>query len=176
MNKKELITPFFVAALSLLFVAICFAIYLTDGKSKKWITRKMRIGGLLLTLTAASCNGGGGQVTCYEMAEINAMWINPTSQNAIEVKLDTGNVINGFISTIQGKDFSFLVSDSAGAKYQKGIIALSKDSIGNSIDFKIELDKNLKPGKYMLMLYATGVKGQDTVGSKREFDLVVKNE
>jgi len=175
MNKKEIIIPFFVIGLTLIFASISFAVFITNGKSKKWVARKMKIGGILLTLTAASCNGGGGGVTCYDVAEINSMWINNTSQNGIELKLDTGNILKGSISTIDGKDFSFQVADSVGSKYQKGLILL--DSISNySSSFKIELDKNLKPGKYKIKLFASNLASQDTIEPNREFDLTINNE
>ncbi len=175
MNKKETFVPFLVIGLSMLFAFISIAVFLTNGKSKKWIARKMKIGGLLLTLTAASCNWGGGRVTCYDVAEINAMWINNTSANGIELNLDTGNVLNGTISSIQGKDFSFSVSDSLGRKYQKGSILF--DSLTNFTEnFKIALDKSLKPGKYTIKLFTTSQAGQDTIQPKREFDLIVKSE
>jgi hypothetical protein len=176
MNKKEFIAPVLIIGLSFLFAVICITVFFSNGKSKKWIARKMKIGGLLLTLTAVSCNGGGGEVNCYDVAETNAMWINNTSQNGIEVKLDTGNMLNGTISTVEGKDFSFLISDSTGKKFQKGQIVLIKDTAGYSENFNIELAKSLKPGKYKLMLYASKIENQDSIGPKRNFNLMIKNE
>ena len=96
MDKKEILSPILIAGLSLVFIFISFAVFITNGKSKKWVARKMKIGGILLTLTAASCNGGG-EVTCYDVAETNSMWINNTTANGIELKLDTGNILNGSI-------------------------------------------------------------------------------
>ena len=43
-------------------------------------------------------------------------------------------------------------------------------------NFKIELDKNLKPGNYSLNLYLTGVNGQDTLGPQNNFKLIIKDE
>jgi hypothetical protein len=174
MNKKELVVPFLAIGLGLAFAFVSIAVMMSNGKSKRWIARKMRIGGLLLTLTAASCNSGGVEVKCYDTAEINSMWINNTSQNGIEIKLDTGNVLNGTISTIHGNDFSFQVSDSAGAKFQKGIIKPEKDSSSYSEKFNLELDKNLRPGKYLLKLYAAKPESQDTLEPKRNFSLIIK--
>jgi len=175
MNKKELFIPFLAIGLGLVFAFVSFAVIISNGKSKKWIARKMKIGGLLLTLTAASCNGGG-EVMCYETAEINSMWMNPTTQNGIEIKLDTGNILNGSISTIEGKDFSFQVSDSSGTQFQKGNIIFEKDSLSYSENFKIELDKNLKPGKYLLKLYTAKPENQDTIEPNRDYGLIIKNE
>jgi hypothetical protein len=175
MNKKEILVPLIAFGIGLAFAFVSIAVLMSNGKSKKWIARKMKLGGLLLTLTAASCNGGGGEVTCYETAEINSMWINPTNQNGIEVKLDTGNVLNGSISTIEGNDFSFLVSDSTGKKFQKGLILI--DSLTSySSNFKIELGKDLKPGKYQLKLFAAKAERQDTIKARREFQLIIRND
>jgi hypothetical protein len=175
MNKKELFIPFLAIGLGLAFAFVSCAVFLSNGKSKKWIARKIKVGGLLLTITAISCNGSQ-QVTCYDVAETNSMWINNTSQNGIEIRLDTGNVLNGTISTKQGNDFSFQVSDSAGTKFQKGMIKLEKDTVSYSEKFKLELDKNLKPGNYLLKLFAAKPESQDTIDPKRNFSLIIKNE
>lgn len=170
-----MLIPFLAVLLGMAFAIVSLIVFFSNGKSKKWIARKIKIGGLLLSLTAASCNPGGGEVTCYEVAEINSMWINPSSQNGIEVKLDTGNVLNGLISTIEGEDFSFQVADSAGNKFQQGTIRI--DSINSySSNFRIELDKNLKQGKYQLKLYTAGAKSQDSINPKRQYNLIIKNE
>ena len=175
MIKKEIITPFLVIGLGLAFTIVTFAVFLSNGKSKKWVTRKMKIGGILLTLTAASCNGGGGEVNCYDVAEINSMYLTNNSVYGIELKLDTNNILKGVISTVHGKDFSFLVSDSTGKKFQKGLIIL--DTASNyTKGIKIELDKSLKAGKYKIKLYDAAISSQDTIRPKREFSLTIKQE
>jgi hypothetical protein len=175
MNKKEIIIPFVAIGLALAFVLVSLAVFMSNGKSKKWIARKIKIGALLLTLTAASCTGGGGEVTCYEVAEINGMYINPTSNEGIEIRLDTGNTIIGNISSIEGKDFSFQISDSLGTKFQKGILLFDNDSVEYSKDFKVELSKDLKPGKYSLKLFDKAIEKQDSVEPKRSFNLIIEN-
>jgi hypothetical protein len=174
MNKKDLILPILAIGLVLAFVSVSAAVILSRGKSKKWIARKMKIGALLLTLSAVSCNGGG-EVTCYDTAETNAMWINPNTQAGIEINPDTGNMVNGHITTIHGEDFSFCIADSAGKKWQTGSIQV--DSLkAYSSTFKIALDTGLKAGKYLLKLYDAKAGSQDTLEPKREFNLVIKNE
>lgn len=176
MNKKELLTPFIIAALSLLFVAICFMVILTKGKSKLWLAHKLKIGGILLSLSIWSCTGGHGRVTCYDVAAPNSMWINPNSKDGIEIKLDTGNILYGSIVSIQGKDFSFLVTDSTLAKFQRGIISVDEKPENYSKSLKIELDKNIKPGTYILKLFTAKPESQDTIRANREFKLIIKNE
>jgi len=151
--------------------------FLSNGKSKKWISRKMKIGGLLLTLTAASCNGGGGEVMCYDTVEINSMWMHANGQNGIEIMLDTNNVLIGSISETYGSEFSFAVIDKDENKIQAGNI-IPVDGKFNDFreNFKIELNKNLNPGDYALKLFTTGIGGQDTISPRNNFKLIIKNE
>jgi len=61
MNKKEFLIPFIFIGLSSAFLFISAMVYFSDGKSKKWVARKMKIGGLLLTLSFFSCGNSNYQ-------------------------------------------------------------------------------------------------------------------
>ncbi|MDF1550453.1 MAG: hypothetical protein P1P88_21710 [Bacteroidales bacterium] len=177
MNKKEIVVPLLVIGLTILFAGICAAVFLSNGKSKKWISRKMKIGGLLLTLTAASCNGGGGEVMCYETVATNSIWIEGTGQNGIEIKLDTSNVLSGQISGLDGTDFSFKISDSENKPLQRGNLIPNDGKFDQFYEaFKIELDKNLQPGNYLLDIFAAKIAAQDTVLAQNHLNLSIKNE
>ncbi len=69
MTKKEIILPITVLGLTLLFACICVAVFLTNGKSAKWVSRKMKIGGLLLSLTAIVQTGCHRNTLCYKFAD-----------------------------------------------------------------------------------------------------------
>ncbi len=69
MTKKEIILPITVLGLTLLFAGICVAVFLTNGKSAKWVSRKMKIGGLLLSLTAIVQTGCHRNTLCYKFAD-----------------------------------------------------------------------------------------------------------
>ncbi len=180
MNKKEIIVPALVVGLSVLFAVICLAVFLSNGKSKKWIARKMRIGGLLLTLTAVSCSGPNVDeevIMCYEPAPINSMWMHAGTQNGIEIKLDTNNVLIGSISEFDGSKLSFSVIDQNENKIQTGSLqVLEKVLVQGSESFRIELDKTMKAGDYSLNLFVTDIGGQDTVSPQNYSKLVIKDE
>ncbi len=134
----------------------------------------MRIGGILLTITAYSCNNTT-EVKCYDTAANNYMGITNEYGTEVEVNTDTGNVLLGYITGRNGKEFSFSIKDTQGKTLQKEFV-LPVDSAfdTNNEDFKIVIDKNLKAGKYKLKLYATSPEKQDTVAPNNEFKLVIK--
>jgi len=179
-NKKELLVPFLVIGLTVLFVGICVAVFLSNGKSKKWISRKMKIGGLLLTLTAVSCNGGNGEgvVTCYAQAMVNDFELDEAkTYDSAEVKLYSQNVMNGKIYSIQGKDFSFALIDENNKKAQFGSLIITDGKVDQTNeDFQLVLDKTLRPGNYSLNFYATRIEAQDSSYAQRTYHLVIKIE
>jgi hypothetical protein len=176
MEREDFYIPLFVILLSLLFAGISFAVYLTNGKSKKWVALKMKIGGLLLTLSAVSCNGGG-EVSCYDTVATNSMWFDAQGEKGIKLNLDSNNLIFGRISAAQGSNFSFSLSDDQGKKVQSGLL-LPVDGKFDAFDeaFKIEMDKNTTPGTYQLKLYAAAINSQDTIKPQTQIQLLVKNQ
>ncbi len=177
MNKKEIIVPFIVFGLTAIFAGICLAVFLTNGKSKKWIARKMKIGGLLLSLTAVACNNGNEEVMCYDTVQTNSMWMHANSANGIELMLDTNNVLTGTVYEYFESNLSFAVIDHAKNKIQTGdLIPLDGKLDQYEENFKIELDKNLKAGDYSLNLYVTDVNGQDSIQAQNFIKLIIKDE
>ncbi|NJO88519.1 MAG: hypothetical protein HC831_05800 [Chloroflexia bacterium] len=177
MTKKEIILPITVLGLTLLFAGICVAVFLTNGKSKKWVTRKMKIGGLMLTLTAASCNGGGGEVMCYETVAVNNIWMENQGEKGIEIMLDTGNVLTGHLTGAQDSVYSFSVSDKNNQIFQRGEL-LANDGKFDQMNeiFTIKLDKSLSPGDYILHMFPTGVETQDSSNIISQMNLKIKND
>ncbi len=177
MTKKEIILPLTVLGLTLVFAGICAAVFLSNGKSKKWVARKMKIGGLLLTLTAASCNGGGGEVMCYETVAVNNIWMENQGEKGIEIMLDTGNVLTGHLTGAQDSVYSFRVSNKNNQIFQKGEL-LAKDGNFDQMDevFNINLDETLSTGDYLLEMFPTGVETQDSSHIISQVNLMIIND
>jgi hypothetical protein len=176
MNKKEILIPFVFIGLSAAFVFICAMVYFSGGKSKKWIARKMWIGGLLLTMTSFSCNNNT-EVKCYDTVVSNYMGICDEYGKEIEINVDTSNVLKGYITGRYGKDFSFSISTNQGKLVQKDFVVPADSAFDtNNEDFKIAIDQNISPGKYQLKLYAATPKSQDTTQSSNEFQLIIKHK
>ena len=177
MNKKETLIPFAFVALSLIFVAVSAMVYLSGGKSKKWVARKMRIGGLLLTLSVFSCNNTGSQnieVKCYKATEINSIQLKNNQSMVLNLNRDSSNILEGSITSIQGNEFSFAVSDSLGTTFQKGNLKFDDKIDSNVENFKIEIDEKLKSGKYLLKIYVTNPENQSITEQRREYKLFIK--
>ena len=154
-------------------------VYFTKGKSKKWITRKMKIGGALLALTAlTTCNGGGENVvTCYVQPEPNSIWILEVKGDSITVDLDTGRVLNGQISMREAGEFSFAIKNSSYQKIQVGEISASDGTFDEkNEEFQIKLNENIESGNYTLGLFDVKTDMQDSIMRIREFKLNIKNE
>src|SRR5512137_794435 len=113
MTKKEYLVTIAIIALTAVFALVPVMVYLSNGKSKKWIARKMKIGGLLLTLTAVSCNSGR-QATCYDTEALNFMSLKNAMENKLEINLDTGNILLGHILGRRSNEFSFSIADKTG--------------------------------------------------------------
>jgi len=175
MNKKELITPFAIAALSLIFVAVCFMVFVSGGKSKKWIAHKMKIGGILLSLSAIST--GTGCITCYDMPEPLEITINGSNGYDIEIDLDTGNVISGTLYMKNMKDFSFNITDFDELEKQSGQLISSDGEFGQQTElFTLELDKTLAAGNYSLKIFDCKADLQENTYPFKQFYLKIKNE
>lgn len=175
MTKKDLIAPFLLAGIGLAFVFVSFMVRLSNGKSAKWVARKMKIGAILLSLSATvSCDRI--ITSCYDMpAPPNSMWINEAIGDIIEIQPDTGNVLNGFIDNRESNSFSFSVIDSNEFKVQNGAINAA-DGLYDSYyeNFIIELDTTLIPGNYSLNLYDVNTPNQADEVPKHQYHLLIK--
>ncbi len=99
------------------------------------------------------------------------------TQNGIEIKLDTGNVLSGHISGAQDSVYSFRVSDESNKIIQQGELT-PKDGKFDKMDeaFNIELNKNIQPGTYSLDLIPTSIKMQDSSYAISHINLKIKDE
>lgn len=175
MNKREITIPILVILLTLLFAVISVAVFLTNGKSEKWVARKMKIGALLLTLNSvSSCEPF--ITTCYDMPPPpNTMWVNGLTENGIELNTDTSHIIFGTIEERQSEDFSFAVYTDENIKFQADTIISVDGKFDNySEEFKIELDTNILPGNYALKLYDVSMDKQGESYPRQEYNLVIK--
>jgi len=168
MTKKEIIAPFIVIGLAVLFAAICIIVFLTKGKSKKWIARKMKIGGLLLSLTAIS--SGTGCITCYDPPSVDIVRLNDMIDYEIKLNLDTGNVLTGTIYDITASSYSFTVEDELNETRQSDQIIPADGAIDSpEEEIKLEIDNTLPTGDYLLKVFAGDISEQE---NKNPIDVV----
>ncbi len=177
MTKKDIIFPFAIVILTIAFAFICLAVYLTNGKSKKWIARKMKIGGILLGLSAFS-TGTGCITTCYKPEYVpDHVVINQSNGYSIEIDLDTGNVLTGIINNFDSKVFSFLIADTTELKKQKGFLIPNDGEFSDQTEsFSLQVDNNLSKGNYFLRIFACDTSIQDTQNPINDFYLCIKKK
>ncbi len=182
MNKNEILIPIFIVLLSVVFAMVSLVVILTSGKSKFWVSKKMKIGAVLLTLSAVvSCNNAGnGTVTCYDMPEPNNMWIENADYqtNTINLNLDTSNELSGSIFSRVADKYSFVIKDTIDNRLQiDNISALDGNFDGESEQFKINIDKKIPSGIYVLELYSFDKSEQDSNSYyQNQFNLNIINE
>ena len=202
MNNK-LLSPIVIIALIFVgigFASVAIAVYFTKGKSEFWINKKMKIGGILLSLTSIlSCGGSKITATCYDTA---------TTDNN---KNDSQNQIQKIENTGQGQDngnnseltllcydvvvlppqiFENDIIDISNSKELKGIVpqnydrqytyeikkdeeTIQKGNIKNNKsdgNFTIKLNDKIKSGTYYFLIY----EGDDYTILKYSQEITVK--
>jgi len=89
MNNK-LLSPIVIIALvfvGLGFIIVAAVVSLTKGKSAFWVDKKLKIGGVVLTLTSLiSCGGNRGVVTCYDTTATNVQVNDTTERTTVDGK------------------------------------------------------------------------------------------
>jgi hypothetical protein len=162
MEIKKITLPIILAALSLVFIVTCVALYLHKGKSAKWVARKMKVGGIMLSLTAilSACDPtqvtDEPEITCYMVAASNLIVVETDTTNTITLDLPNQQTIEGEIMSRISNKFCFTVLDSTERVVQKeNITALDGTFDESQEKFKITIDKELAPGNYGLRFYNT---------------------
>lgn len=158
--KKDLLTVLAYAGLSVLFAAICVAVWATGGHHF-FVKHKLRIGAIMLTLAGVATTGCVTR-TCYEpvqddddsMAdETNVMALDGyLSGDTIQVDLSVDNTLTGTITNPEGQNFAFAVM-SADLLIQAAAIESIDGAIDQEVEtFEITLDPGLDSGQYALHL------------------------
>jgi len=160
--------------LSIAFAIVVVGVYLTRGKSKFWISKKMLIGSFLLSLTSVvnqSC------ITCYEPAQPNQIVFDNTDYSStIIININEKTKLTGIIYDRESKEFSFNVTNLLKTDtIQVGNIIPSDGKFDeNTEDFYLELSKDLPANEYILNLYDR--KQAEQVYPVSTYRLSVKNE
>lgn len=190
MNELKKITlPAAIAILSVAFVAASFMVSRHKGKSAKWVARKMRLGGLILSLTAllqacdpaqtAALTDGNPPWTCYMIAPgpkaaTNQFYINTENDSVITLHLKAHNTIDGEIKEREAEEFSFAIYDAQDSlKQQDNILPNDGAYDEDSETFEIEIDKSLETGDYTIRFFAVKKEDQPT-WSEQYFNLKIE--
>ena len=163
------------AVFAIVFVGIAFAlvaavVFVTRGRSKFWVDKKLRVGGMLLTLSSIIGGASGCgifQPTCYDTAR-------PPDTGEPEVmcydvayepyRFDLGKVSNTPTLTItgekrgeDGKFFYKITPKDSDVEFAKG--AIEMDTTGK---FTIATGKKATPGSYELQFTEGALDGDNS--------------
>jgi len=177
MSKKEIIIPIIVVALSIVFALISLAVILTKGKSKKWIRRKMKIGALLLTLSAFTPGSAQEiEVSCYDIAEENLMLLK-NNKTELTFESKSPKIVKAYIDYRIGENYSYCLFDNENNKIQKGKITAADGKFDKwKEDIEITLKSHLKAGRYFLLLFDVPVNEQEPNNFNRKIQVDIKDD
>ena len=156
MDTKRLISPFVLIGLFVAFAVICVVVSMQKGKNAKWIARKMKFGGAILTITAIT-TGCPPMVTCYDPMPTNMFEFDSIdyTEGAIVADLPSDSVITGKVHTPENEKYNFDITTLQQKVVSNGeVIATDGKFDEETEDFKIILDPKLDTGRYNLNIYA----------------------
>lgn len=155
------------------FLFISAMVYFSNGKSKKWVARKMWIGGLLLSLSYISCSNN--QVDRNKQIKYERIcYMMVLGNGKIEIEIDTNNIIYGSIGAEKSEKFSYAIVDAKGITKQKNDIFMNTYmSDPYSQEFIVEVNQHIDTGKYQFRLYSCALKDQDSMHIVHKYDFKI---
>lgn len=179
MNKNDFTIPFVIIGLSAAFFTVSFLVYLSRGKSKYWVAKKMLIGSLLISttsITQPSCNLLG--TDCYDPAMPNDISLDADTlyNNSIVIDLKKNNTITGNIYNRAGEDFSFNITDTivADTIQQGRINPVDGDFNHSAEEIILEINDTIPSNTYYLNLYQD--KTDNQIHALNQYKLIIHNE
>lgn len=148
--KNLNIVPLVLLVLALAFVVISLAVYLSRGKNKYFLAKKLKLGAMIISLTAVTNGCRTPVVTCYKPAIIpeitslqaysysNEIAINPDEN---ELKFKTNNIYDS--------DLCYIISQSENITLKGDCVVVE----GGEIDLLIKLEEYLLSGVYDLKIF-----------------------
>lgn len=177
MEQRECPIILLIALLSLAFALVSALLWLSGGRSFTLLARKMKLGAMLLTLTAAvSCQPKHNkpQAMCYDTETVSASEDAPLSlDNQVN---DTTVLVSDSVTEFSG----YYATSPAPLRYhiyrddEQLLYSGTVNVLKNSWTFKFSLMSPLPEGHYRLYFYGDSVEQADTVNFSQKFHLDVK--
>lgn len=178
MDNKNYLTPLLIVFLTITFAFIGLMVFITNGKSSFWISKKIKIGALLLSLSSVvsfnSCT-----TSCYDppAEPQNIVEINNISENNTIIlnNIQNNATISGKISECVSSEFSFAVTDKLTRQdtFQKEeLIALDGAFDSRVEEFELDIINDLISGEYSLIFFENYEEGSYPI---QYFNLKIEN-
>ena len=160
--KKEIWIPLYLVGLSIAFITVSFLLFLTRGKHQGLLAKKLRLGALIISLTAAvSCSPFKPPPTCYVPPSPYVTIENevidrstPDWEYSIEVDISETNILKAKSMHSFGGKISFRITDKNGKVIQfSDAKPVDGEFNDHTEELELHLNKDLKPGEYDLVFY-----------------------
>jgi len=168
---------FILFGITIAFGAVSLIVWLTRGKKRRWVERKLRLGGLLVSITAigTSTSCGDFEPTCHartltpfdyllasSVPQSERITFTGEAKGVLTVSLAGGGTFDGTVSNRKSNLFSYVITDGFGTVIQSGDLAALDGSFNSATEnFSIVLGGAVVSGSYTLNLY--GVAAVDVV-------------
>ncbi|GEM_PF-3139931 len=180
--KKENLIPFLLVVLGFSFAVISLIVFFTKGKSYYFIKKKLKIGALIITLTAVF-NGTAlfsdqHKKTCYmpihkdeieekKELELETITITSIKNDIIIYSLSKKEPVKGFVSNAgKNNKISFKITNSKDKTILSDNLTLTNDS------FEIILNE-MKKGNYKFYLYLSEKETQTKENLFKQYKLKI---
>ncbi len=158
--KKDFFSFGYLILLSVTFLIISFLVYLTRGQNSKLLGHKLRLGALIIALTATiSCSPS--QPRYYEQVAVNHFEIKSSRETPSTpvIETDKDKNIKGAINGPTVDTFSYLIYDWNKKVIQSGDIKPSDGKFNSAYEkFEIELKDVLPSGLYSIHFFPVSEK------------------
>ena len=160
--KKEIWIPLYLLMLSLVFVTVSFLLYLSGGKNQKLLAKKLSLGAMIISITAAvGCTPIKPPHTCYvppsAYVQVENEVIDRSTSDwkySVEIDISETNIIKGKSMHSFGSKISFRITDTDGKIIQfSDAKPVDGEFNDHTEELEMHLNKDTEPGEYILTFY-----------------------
>ena len=157
MDFKKLTTPVVAAILFSAFALACFIVWFSNGKSRKLLNRKMKLGAAIIAVTAVS-TGCPPMVTCYDMPPQNDFRLDGMTWDTAgyyKLEIPEDSILRGMILSPTFDDYLVKLSKSDTIEIQTTKLKPTDGAFDQaSENFEFRLAPHIAPGLYTLRFWS----------------------
>jgi hypothetical protein len=167
MNEvKKISAPVILLILAGAFIFVSILVYLHQGKSAKWVARKMKLGAAIIAITSISTGCPSPPVImCYDPAPTNWFNFDSIDQNDYSVVADLPNnsVLTGKVYQPDFDRYTFkILANDSQLIDQGNIVAVDGSFDATEENFKMTLNSAIDTGSYHLVIFTSDInRGSD---------------
>ena len=158
--KREIWIIIQLGILFFVFGVVSILVYFTNGHNRRLLIQKLRIGAIIVSLTAVitgGCTAINPPPKCYVpvITEDPIIIIDLEPKKTTQkINVSDDRIIKGQIPYRQDKKYSYRILNEQGQVVQEGEIKPSDKVLASvNVSFQIKLDEKLKPELYFIYFY-----------------------